>query len=128
MADEETIIELKSEIRPILEKVAHNRQLISYGELASEVGPKVGIPGLIPRDTRLHRALDEVSIDSFRRDRYLLAVLVVNKRSQRPGPGFFGLAKERLREEGIEPPYRANLDDGMVFHDALNKVYNHFRP
>ena len=40
------------------------------------MGSKVGIPGLIPRDTRLHRALDEVSIDSFRRDGYLLAVLV----------------------------------------------------
>jgi hypothetical protein len=31
-------------------------------------------------------------------------------------------------EEGLEPPYRANLDDEMVFHDALNKVYNHYRP
>jgi hypothetical protein len=75
MADEVTIIELKKVIRPILEKVAHNRELISYGELAFEVGPRVGIPGLIPRDTRLHRALDEVSIDSFRRDGCLLAVL-----------------------------------------------------
>ena len=54
MADEETIIGLKQEIRPILEKVAHNRQLVSYGELASKVGSKVGIPCIIPRDTRLH--------------------------------------------------------------------------
>jgi hypothetical protein len=53
VADEETVIELKKEISPILEKVAHNRSLITYGALASEVGPKVGIPGLIPRDTRL---------------------------------------------------------------------------
>jgi hypothetical protein len=127
MADEETMIELKQEIRPILEKVAHSRKLISYGELASEVGPKISIPGLIPRDTRLHRALDEVSIDSFRRDGHLLAVLVVNKRSQRPGPGFFGLAKERLREEGLNPPYRTNLSDEAVFQDALNKVYDHYR-
>jgi hypothetical protein len=127
MADEATIIELKKEISPILQKVAHNRQLITYGELASEVGSKVGIPGLIPRDTRLHRALDEVSIDSFRRDGYLLAVLVVNKRSKRPGPGFFGLAKERLREEGLEPPYWANLDNEEVFYNALNKVYDHYR-
>jgi hypothetical protein len=127
MADEETIIELTKEIRLILEEVAHNRKLTSYGELASEVGPKVGIPGLIPRDTRLHRTLDEVSIDSFRRDGYLLAVLVVNKRSQRPGPGFFGLAKERLREEGLEPPYRANIDDEEIFHDALDKVYDRYR-
>jgi hypothetical protein len=127
VADEETVIELKKEIRPILEKVAHNRSLITYGALASEAGPKVGISGLIPRDTRLHRALDEVSIDSFRRDGHLLAVLVVNKRSQRPGPGFFGLAKERLREEGLRPPYRTNLGDEAVFQDALNKVYDHYR-
>ncbi len=40
MADEETIIELEKEIRPILERVAHNRTLISYGELASEVGSR----------------------------------------------------------------------------------------
>jgi len=97
MADEETVIELKKEIRPILEKVARNRRLITYAALASDVGPKVGILGLIPRDTRLHLALDEVSVDSFRRDGYLLAVLVVNKRTRRPGPGFFGLAKRRLR-------------------------------
>jgi hypothetical protein len=111
MVDNTTMIELVDEISPILERLARRRRrsdgnsnTITYGNLASEVGPKVGIRNLPPNDKRLERALDEISMRSFRRHEILLSVLVVRADTRMPGRGFFELAKRRIAEQGLTEP------------------------
>ncbi len=131
MADEETIIDLESKIRPKLERLARKKQrrdgspnTITYESLASEVGPLVDIHNLSPHDRRLHFALGNISIKSFRRHQILLSVLVVNKSTGMPGGGFFWLAKKGFIQEGFdENPYPTNVDDYELFRDASDKVH-----
>jgi hypothetical protein len=134
MVDNTTMIELVDEISPILERLARRRRrsdgnsnTITYGNLASEVGPKVGIRNLPPNDKRLERALDEISMRSFRRHEILLSVLVVRADTRMPGRGFFELAKRRIAEQGLTNPYPAHLDNFEVFRDACDQVHEHYR-
>lgn len=134
MVDNTTMIELVDEISPILERLARRRRrsdgnsnTITYGNLASEVGPKVGIRNLTPNDKRLERALDEISMRSFRRHEILLSVLVVRADTHLPGRGFFELAKRRLAKEGLMNPYPAHLDNFEIFIDACDQVCEHYQ-
>ncbi len=134
MADEETIAELENKIRPRLERLAsrgHRRDgspnTITYEKLASEVGPLVNVPDLSPHDPRLHEALGEITIKSFRRHEILLSVLVVNKQRRMPGNGFFWLAKKGLGEMGFEVPYSPTVEDYVLFRDASNRVHDHYQ-
>lgn len=133
MADEETIAELESKIRPRLERLARRGRrrdgspnTITYEKLASEVGPLVGIPDLSPHDPRLHNALGEITTKSFRRHQILLSVLVVNKQSRMPGNGFFRLAKKGLGEMGLGDAYPASVEDYVLFRDASERVHVHY--
>jgi hypothetical protein len=54
--------ELADECRPILEGVARREDLITYGDLADIVRPKVGLHDLNARDPRLIAALGETGM------------------------------------------------------------------
>ncbi len=132
MADEETIAELEAKARPKLERLARKRRgrgapnTITYEKLASEVGPLSGVPDLGPHDRRLHLALGNLAVASYRKDGILLSVLVVNKQTGMPGGGFFWLAKKGLAQMGFENPYPEDPLDYEVFHDACDRVHERY--
>jgi hypothetical protein len=106
-ADIEIVRELADECRPILEGVARREDLITYGDLADIVRPKVGLRDLNARDSRLIAALGEVSKVTYARDGFLLSVVVVNAGSNWPDSGFFWLARKGL---GVYPSRTTNED------------------
>jgi hypothetical protein len=115
--------ELVSKCRPILERKARRESLITYEDLAREVGPKVNIPELHWRDPRLHRALGDLSTSTYDRDGLLLTVVVVKADIRMPGGGqkggFYGLAKDL-------GAYPDNASKEEVFRQELEKVYAHY--
>jgi hypothetical protein len=125
--DTETVVEeLLVEVRRTLERKARGKRTltVTYEDLASEVGPKVGIPKLNARDPRLIGALERLSRSTFDRHRFLLSVLVVNKDTGMPGggknSGFYSLAKELAG-------YPRNISREDVFAKEIEKVSEHYR-
>ena len=96
MSDDTEVVVQKmvSECRRILERKARHEVLVTYEDLAREVGPKVGIRGLSAHDPRLSRALGDLSTSTYDRHKILLSVLVVKKEDRMPGggpkTGFYG--------------------------------------
>ncbi len=105
----------KEEIRTILIATAKAQGTIAYSELVEKV-TAIDIPA---RGQVISHILDEISREEDTRGRGMLTVLVVHKHGkQRPGPGFFELAKDLGRDT-------SNKDKCWL--DELNKVYAYWR-
>lgn len=74
--------QVKTKMRELLIQVARVEATISYSELASHVN-------LHHRNPKFMRLLYEIADDDLQNQRPLLATLVVNKATGRPGEGFF---------------------------------------
>ncbi len=126
MSDDTEVVVQKmvSECRRILERKARHEVLVTYEDLAREVGPKVGIRGLSAHDPRLSRALGDLSTSTYDRHKILLSVLVVKKEDRMPGggpkTGFYGLAKAL-------GAYPDSASRETVFYEELPKVFAHYR-
>jgi hypothetical protein len=114
------------EAEKVLVRVAAKRDLIAYSELCEQIqSAEFG-----PHDHVFHKVLDEVSVrgkrQGKRQGKGLLSGLVVYKdrNNQRPGPGFFDLA----RWLGHELPNREAED--AFWLQELQRIYaanNRFR-
>jgi hypothetical protein len=70
---------------------------ITYSDLVNELPFDIA-----PSDKRFHDLLDQLSVEEYHSGRGLLSVLVVQKDSRLPGPGFFAIARfcgERFDDE-----------------------------
>lgn len=102
--------EVCGELRPL----AAAERTIAYGELAD----RVRAIRFDPHDTRFHSLLGEVSIDEHRSGRPLLSIIVRPADDERPGKGFFTLA----RSLGLPV-----LDQDVFWASELNTVFKHWK-
>ena len=84
----------KEQMRAVLVETARRRGTITYAELCT----RVTAIRLQPDDAALPQLLREISTDDHRRGRAMRTALVVSKRMQRPGRGFFALAESLGRD------------------------------
>lgn len=100
----------KEQAREVLREVATRRGLITYVELVE----KITAVRFHQRSRDLHRLLGDISEDENARGAGMLSVVVVAKDSQRPGPGFFELARKLGRKF---------QDENIFWQDELERVY-----
>lgn len=104
----------KREATSIMVDRARRRGLVAYSQLA-EVLKEISLEA---HDPRLFGLLDEISTEEDGAGRGLLSVVVVHKDGdQRPGPGFFQLAKQRGRDTS---------DVVACWISELQKVYTYW--
>ena len=102
----------KEEARKAMIDAARRRDLIPYSDLAARITSCI----LGPHDPRLARLLGDISTEEDEAGRGMLSVLVVHKTGdQKPGPGFFTLARSRGRDA---------TDEDRCWIEELQKVYN----
>ena len=114
------VMELAHECKPVLERRARRQLTITYDELAREVGPKVGISDLHPRDKRLHAAIGEIGERTYHNHGFNLSAVVVLKQTGLPGNGFYWQMQENLKAYGKRKGRQA------VFDEELPKVFAHY--
>lgn len=102
--------------KKIVERIARQRDTITYGELADEIE----VMALPPNGTLLEGILTQISRQEDAQGRGLLSVVVINKKSGLPGDGFFALAKER--------GYEADGSQEEFFQRHREVVYDHHSP
>lgn len=78
------------EVRLKLEEAARSQTTIHYGDIAPILKLDMENPG---DRSRIGDLLGQISEDEHKAGRPLLSVVVTRKEDQRPGPGFFDLAK-----------------------------------
>ena len=102
----------KKEARNAMSAAAQSRGLISYSDLARRITSCI----LGPHDPRLARLLGDISTEEDEAGRGMLSVLVVHKTGdQKPGSGFFTLARSRGRDA---------TDEDRCWIEELQKVYS----
>lgn len=79
----------KEQLDTVLERVARQRSLITYSDLANEI---TAVP-LTPESPGLARLLSERQAEDIEANGPLFTSLVVGRRTNKPGKGFFGLSK-----------------------------------
>jgi hypothetical protein len=84
----------KIEARSIMIERAKLRELISYSDLVEQVRSI----SFAPNDMRLFHMLGEISSEEDTAGRGMLTAVVVHKTDQKPGKGFFELAKRLGRD------------------------------
>lgn len=103
-------------LRQLLVTAAGKRRFVTYTEAARILG----LQGTKPwRSLRLFVALDEISTVEHRQGRPLLSAVVVSSTSQRPGGGFFKMAKQN----GVQGPDEVNK---TFFAAELNRVRDYW--
>ena len=102
----------KEEARKAMIAAASRRDLIAYSDLVHRIKSCT----LYPHDPRLAHMLGDISTEEDEAGRGMLSAVVVHKTgSQKPGHGFFILA----RSLGRDP---TNEDECWI--DELNKIYD----
>ena len=96
-------------------KVAKNKDIITYGKVASCAGMDTNLGGW---NWEIRNILDAISRREHRNGRPLLSAVVVNKDTVMPGAGFFKLAKELGR-------YNAS-DDLECWSKELQRVHDYW--
>jgi hypothetical protein len=82
-------------IRAIISQARRGRPpTISYSDLTKRINSIL----FDPHDSRFHLLLYEISDDEDAAGRGLISALVVHKDDERPGQGFWDMAKERDRD------------------------------
>jgi hypothetical protein len=85
----------KEAIREIVAQARRGRPpTISYSDLTK----RIGSIAFDPHDFRFHHLLYEISNEEDAAGRGLLSALVVHKEDERPGQGFWDMAKEHDRD------------------------------
>ena len=105
-------LELKENTRAILEDKARRKSTITYKQLAVKLGREFVHP-----DPEGDTVLGNISRENYQVGKGMLSVVVVSDEFNKPGGGFFKLA----REIGALPD---NMDDDEFFIQQLNKVYD----
>ena len=82
---------MNEELRQILIEVARKRRFMFYGELAPSLNLDMNLDN---NRVEIGRILGEISTYEHQQGRPLLTAIVVHKRDNRPGVGFFNLARE----------------------------------
>jgi hypothetical protein len=114
VADHEWV-RLKGEAWKILVGHAKRRSLIAYSDLLAGLTDQP----FEPQEARFHGLLGELSTEEDEAGRGLLTVLVVHKAGDnRPGPGFFELAKSRGRNV---------IDIDKTWLEELDRVFDYWR-
>ncbi|MGF7035387.1 hypothetical protein J2T17_006395 [Paenibacillus mucilaginosus] len=91
----------------------------TYAELSAflaEMGLDIPHHGLA-----MNAILDEISTDELEQGRPLLSALVILKDGNRPGSGFFKMARERGKYKG-----RSKDDEEVFWISELNAVYDYW--
>ena len=114
--------DLKKLTREIVESVARSRGIITYTELANELNDAIEGTDLEPSSDTLKEMLMELSEEDHHDKKGMLSVVVVNKNTKIPGPGFFYLAC-RLRATGAVPAHASKTQKKKFFNSERQKVY-----
>lgn len=80
----------KEQMREVLIETARRRDLISYTDLAEQVSA-IRVEA---HDYAMNHLLGEISTDDHEHGHGMHSALVVYKDEQRPGPGFYTLARQ----------------------------------
>ena len=102
----------KDQMRAVLVETARRRGTITYAELCARVTAIV----VQPHDATLPGLLREISTEDHQRGRAMRTALVVYKKKQRPGRGFFAFAKS-LGKEVRDPDQFWEREVTRVYHD-----------
>jgi len=103
----------KNEIRRILIEVARNKRVISYSELAN----KIETIEIEPFAYAIGHLLGEISSEEDDAGRGMLSVVVHRSDENKPGKGFFELARTRGREI---------VDEDSLLIEEMNRVYEYW--
>ena len=111
---------MDAETKAIYEKikrVAKKGEYVNYGDIAPLVGLDMEMPG---DRIRIGAILDCINRVEHRAGRPLLSAVVILKDENKPGMGFFDLAKELRRQS-------SNEDDLLFWIEELIRVHAHWR-
>ena len=86
----------RAEMLAILQERASAGETIFYGDLVR----LIKTVSLRANDPRLFALLDEISETEYRQGRGMLSVIVINRKDEKPGWGFFLLARKLGRDVG----------------------------
>ena len=101
----------KEEARKAMIAVARREAVIAYSDLTTRIKSCT----LEPHDPGLARMLGDISMEEDEAGRGMLSAVVVNKRDQRPGPGFFTLARSLGRDA---------TNEDKCWSEELQKVHD----
>ena len=110
--DREHWANAKEEARRVLSDIAVTSKLIEYGELTK----RIQSIRFEPRGDDFRRFLGQLSRESDATGLGMITAIVVHKEDQRPGNGFFTLAKELGRD----------ISDGEEWAREVGRVFRHF--
>jgi len=105
---------MNGQIRDMLIEAARQRNVLYYAEVGQILNLDMGNPH---HRQEIGRILGEISTEEHNNGRPLLSAVVVHQENQRPGQGFFNLA----RELGIQG---SDEDDETFYTNELNRVFN----
>jgi hypothetical protein len=105
--------EALKEIRAVLQSAAETERVLTYADLAREASTFIDLG---PRSPELARLLCDLLIEDATNSHPLLASLVINRQTGRPGKGFFRLARHYYRFS----------DDEQFWLDELKSTYAFF--
>ena len=108
------------ELENALEVAAHEQRLITYTDAVSEI---TAFP-LDPRSPELARLLCERISADVENDRPLLSSILIGRRTNRPGKGFFQFARQYFRIEDDEVFW---LGEVASVHDAYRRMHRRAR-
>jgi hypothetical protein len=80
----------KAEGKAVLAESARTKKMISYTDFMHQIR---SISFTIPHDSRLPQFLAEISTEEAEAGRGMMTALIVRKDGERPGAGFFQLAR-----------------------------------
>ena len=96
-----------------IKEVAKDGGYVNYGDIAPLVGLDMEMPG---DRLRIGAILDRINRVEHRAGRPLLSAVVILKEENKPGKGFFDLAKEIRRQS-------PNEDDITFWVEELKRVH-----
>jgi hypothetical protein len=108
------------ELENALEVAARDQRLFTYTDLVSEI---TAFP-LDPRSPELARLLCERTSADVEADRPLLSSIVIGRRTNRPGKGFFQFARQYFRIEDDEVFW---LGEVASVHDSYRRMHRRAR-
>lgn len=109
------------ELANALEGAASRLQLITYADVVSQIN---AFP-LDPRSPQLARLLCERVIVDVENDRPLLSSIVIGRRTNRPGKGFFQFARQYFRIDDDEVFW---LGEVASLHDSYRRASRRAQP
>lgn len=103
-----------TELQTLLEAVAHQQRLVTYTDVVSEISAI----SMEPRSTELARLMCERTAADAQEDRPLLSSIVIGRRTNRPGRGFFDFARKFFQFEDEETFW---LTEVSAVHEAYRR-------